>query len=116
VDGRLDGSVESSAAVVIGGSGIVHGDVIGEDVTVAGRVLGRVVARGRLRMEAGGTVEGDACYGSLEVEHGGALEGSATRAVSPTAEVVRLAPGPEPTIPRALGDGTQPAVVPPPAE
>jgi cytoskeletal protein CcmA (bactofilin family) len=75
IDGRFEGTIESSAHVLVGESGEVVGDVIAEAVTVGGRVKGAVVARQRLHMLSTGSVEGDASYGTLEVDRGGVIEG-----------------------------------------
>jgi cytoskeletal protein CcmA (bactofilin family) len=75
VEGRVHGSVDSTATVSVGTTGTIHGDVRADEVTVGGRVEGTVVATARLRMLATGTIQGDARYGSLEVDRGGQIEG-----------------------------------------
>ena len=39
IDGTVEGSVESKAAVVVGDSGVVRGNVSGTEVVVAGQIL-----------------------------------------------------------------------------
>ena len=80
IDGRFEGSIQSSAAVIVGVSGEVQGDISAETVTVAGRVEGSVIARQRLHMLSTGSIKGDATYGTLEVERGGVIEGRAINA------------------------------------
>jgi cytoskeletal protein CcmA (bactofilin family) len=80
IDGRFEGSIQSSAAVIVGVSGEVQGNISADSVTVAGRVEGSVIARQRLHMLSTGSIKGDATYGTLEVERGGVIEGRAVNA------------------------------------
>jgi cytoskeletal protein CcmA (bactofilin family) len=76
VDGKLEGSIESAAAVIIGARGQVKGDVHGSDIIVAGRVHGNVVAMGHLDISATGRVEGDISAKSFRIETGGVFRGT----------------------------------------
>ncbi len=76
IEGKVEGSVESKAGVVIGESGVVKGDVRGTDVVVAGHVIGNIFATGHLDIIAGGTVEGDIAAGSLRIETTGTFRGT----------------------------------------
>lgn len=77
VEGRVRGSVDGAAAVSVGPTGTIQGDVRADEVTVGGRVEGTVIATARLHMLSTGTIQGDARYGSLEVDRGGQIEGRA---------------------------------------
>jgi cytoskeletal protein CcmA (bactofilin family) len=59
IDGTVEGSVESRAAVVVGESGVVRGIVRGTDIVVAGTVVGDVTCSGHLEILAKGRIEGD---------------------------------------------------------
>ena len=59
IDGTVEGSVESRAAVVVGESGVVRGGVRGTDIVVAGKVIGDVICSGHLEILAKGRIEGD---------------------------------------------------------
>ena len=83
VDGTVDGAVESTAAVVIGESGAVNGDVSGTDIVVAGKVHSRVVARGHLDITATGVVEGDIDAKSFRIEVGGVFRGTSRMGGAP---------------------------------
>jgi cytoskeletal protein CcmA (bactofilin family) len=76
VDGTIEGSVESRAAVVIGETGIVRGGVRGSDVVVAGAVQGDVTCTGHLEILAKGKVEGDIEARSMRIETGGVFCGT----------------------------------------
>jgi len=76
IDGSIEGSVASKAAVVVGESGAVTGNVRAVDVLVAGRVHGNVSCSGHLEIMGTGTIEGDIEAKSLRVETGGVFAGT----------------------------------------
>jgi cytoskeletal protein CcmA (bactofilin family) len=76
IDGTIVGSVESAAAVIVGESGCVQGDVRGRDVVVAGQVQGNVTATGHLDIVASGRIEGDIDAQSVRIETGGVFRGT----------------------------------------
>ena len=75
IDGTVEGSVASQAAVIIGEGGVVQGDVSGRDVVVAGQVRGNITATGHLDIVASGRVEGDIDARSFRIETGGVFRG-----------------------------------------
>jgi cytoskeletal protein CcmA (bactofilin family) len=76
IDGTIEGSVESRAAVIVGESGVVRGDVRGSDVVIAGQVMGNVTSTGHLEIMAKGKVEGDIVAASVRIETGGVFRGT----------------------------------------
>ena len=78
IDGTIEGSVESRAAVVVGESGVVRGGVRGTDVVVAGSVIGDVVCSGHLEILAKGRIEGDISARSMRIETGGVFRGTSS--------------------------------------
>jgi cytoskeletal protein CcmA (bactofilin family) len=78
IDGTVEGSVESRAAVVVGESGVVRGGVRGTDVVVAGSVIGDVVCSGHLEILAKGRIEGDIAAKSMRIETGGVFRGTSS--------------------------------------
>jgi cytoskeletal protein CcmA (bactofilin family) len=76
IDGTIEGSVESRAAVVIGDSGVVRGDVVASDVVVAGHIIGHVRCSGHLEILAKGKIEGDIDAASVRIETGGVFCGT----------------------------------------
>jgi cytoskeletal protein CcmA (bactofilin family) len=76
IDGKIEGSVESTAAIVIGETGVVAGDVRGSDVIVVGRVEGNIHASGHLDIRATGKVVGDVSASSFRIETGGMFLGT----------------------------------------
>src|SRR5204862_4572114 len=80
VDGTVEGSVVSKAAVYIGESGVVRGDVAGSDVVIAGQVAGNVRCTGHLEIVATGKIEGDLDAQSVRIETGGVFRGTSRMA------------------------------------
>jgi cytoskeletal protein CcmA (bactofilin family) len=76
IDGTIEGSVESRAAVVVGESGVVRGGLRGTDVVVAGTVIGDVICSGHLEILAKGRIEGDIAARSMRIETGGVFRGT----------------------------------------
>jgi cytoskeletal protein CcmA (bactofilin family) len=80
IDGTVEGSVETKAAVFIGEGGVVRGDVRGNDIVIAGQVHGNVVCPGHLEIVATGRVEGDLDAKSVRIETGGVFRGTSRMA------------------------------------
>lgn len=76
IDGTVEGSVESRAAVVVGEGGVVRGGVRGTDVVVAGTVVGDVICSGHLEILAKARIEGDITAQSMRIETGGVFRGT----------------------------------------
>ncbi|MBN2573239.1 MAG: polymer-forming cytoskeletal protein [Deltaproteobacteria bacterium] len=85
IDGTIEGSVESRAAVVIGESGAVTGNVRAVDVLVAGKVHGNVCCSGHLDIVSTGVIEGEIEAKSLRVETGGVFAGTSHMGAKPAA-------------------------------
>jgi len=75
IDGTIEGNLESKAAIVVGESGVVRGDVRGTDIVVAGTIQGNVTATGHLEILAKGRIEGEIDAKSVRIETGGVFRG-----------------------------------------
>lgn len=75
VEGVLEGTVRSSARVVVAAGARVKGDITGREVDVAGTVEGNVLASAAFHLRAGGRVQGDVRSSHIQVEDGGVLSG-----------------------------------------
>ncbi|HOU54399.1 MAG TPA: polymer-forming cytoskeletal protein [Myxococcota bacterium] len=73
--GRLEGTVRSTASVVIEEGGLVLGQVEAAFVVIAGRLEGTAVAEKRLEITETGTVLGDLAAPALVMLEGGAVRG-----------------------------------------
>ena len=73
--GRFQGEIECTGQLLIGQEAEVQARMIGQNITIAGRVRGDILARGRLTITATGRLEGDAVVGALIVQEGGVHHG-----------------------------------------
>jgi cytoskeletal protein CcmA (bactofilin family) len=92
VDGTIQGSVESKAAVVIGETGAVTGNVRAVDVLVAGKIHGNVTCSGHLDILSTGGIEGEIDAESLRVETGGVFSGKSHMGTKPTDDKTEPSP------------------------
>ncbi|TVS13735.1 MAG: polymer-forming cytoskeletal protein [Wenzhouxiangella sp.] len=75
VDGRINGSINSTAEVTIGPEGRVEGDIKAQRVLISGSFEGNIEAE-RLEIVATGKVTGEVVVGQLVVESGAQFNGS----------------------------------------
>ena len=77
VDGHVKGRIEApDAGITIGPGGHVEADLVADRVNVDGRVIGSVVALGRLEVRSTGSIQGDVRTSRLVMEEGGLLSGA----------------------------------------
>ena len=78
IDGRVEGTVETSGDLIVGEGGVVVANVQASSVLVAGEVQGQVRATARLEVAATGRIRGDVETPVLVVNEGGRLDGKCT--------------------------------------
>lgn len=91
VEGRVEGTIRSTKAVVIGEDGEVVGDIQTQDAVVAGRVEGSIQADSRIELKASARIEGDVRCRRVKLEEGGFVDGRIEMGRSEAAE--RRGPG-----------------------
>lgn len=79
VDGTIDGHLIADGHVSVGPDGRIVGEVTADQLSVGGKVEGKLNAKGLLHVLASGAVRGNARYASLEIERGGVMDGNASR-------------------------------------
>jgi cytoskeletal protein CcmA (bactofilin family) len=79
VDGTIDGTLIADGHVSVGPEGRIVGEVNADQLSVGGKVEGKINARTHLHVLASGAVRGTARYTSLEIERGGVMDGNASR-------------------------------------
>lgn len=94
IQGRLKGSVESAAAVLIPEGGEVEADILARNVTIHGRVTGDVEAVEKAEIGASGVLTGGILAGTVVVHAGATFEGTVRS---------RSKPEPKPAV-KAQGD------------
>lgn len=76
INGKFEGNLETKGNLTIGPGAQVVADIIGEDITIAGRVKGKIIARKILTLVSGAVVEGEIFPARLNIEDGALLEGT----------------------------------------
>lgn len=97
VHGRVEGSIDLSALLVIERTGVVKADVTADEVVVRGIVIGDITSKRVVRLEAGCQVRGDVSAPSVAIAEGARLQGG-LNAGDPEAEhapPARYEPEPE---------------------
>lgn len=84
VEGTIEGSINATGDVQIGPRGNVTAEIEGRNVTVAGRVKGKIFAEDKVMLVSGAHVEGDIHSQSLKIEdavffQGGCVMGEGAR-------------------------------------
>jgi cytoskeletal protein CcmA (bactofilin family) len=75
IDGRLLGSIWACGDVLITANGEVVGDIVADNVAVAGTVRGSILCDGDVEITRGGRVEGEVSSRSFSVHEGGVFAG-----------------------------------------
>jgi cytoskeletal protein CcmA (bactofilin family) len=88
IDGIVEGDVRS-VGLVIGERAEIHGEIWAEDVTVRGKVIGRIRAR-KVLLSATSHVEGDILHEAFAVEAGAFFEGNCRHSDNPLGDEVRI--------------------------
>src|SRR3954469_12096837 len=81
IDGVVEGDVRS-VGLVIGEKAEIHGEIVAEDLTVRGKVMGRIRAR-KVQLAATSHVEGDILHEAFAVEAGAFFEGNCRHSDNP---------------------------------
>ena len=76
IDGTIIGSVTSKAKVIIGSTGVVHGDVICLNGDIEGTIKGKTTCNELLFLKSTAKINGDIVTGKLVVEVGASFTGS----------------------------------------
>lgn len=75
IDGRVIGNIQSSAKVVVGASGVVEGDITGNQADIVGKVSGDIKAKELLQLRGECVVDGNIYAGKLQVEPSATFNG-----------------------------------------
>ena len=87
IDGTVEGDVRS-VGLVIGEKAEIHGEIYAEDLTVRGKVMGRIRAR-KVQLAATSHVEGDILHEAFAVEAGAFFEGNCRHSDNPLGDDVK---------------------------
>lgn len=76
IEGEYRGDIECKGDVIVGECGIAKSNITARDVTVAGKIIGDIVTRGRLTITATGQLHGNVTAGALLIHDGGLFTGN----------------------------------------
>jgi cytoskeletal protein CcmA (bactofilin family) len=68
IDGTIVGNITCSAKIVIGGNGVVEGDIFGNQADIVGKVSGNIRVKDLLQLRGECLVNGNIYAGKLHVE------------------------------------------------
>jgi cytoskeletal protein CcmA (bactofilin family) len=79
IDGKLEGNLEQTDGkarwILIGPTGEVHGDIRAQNISIAGKVIGNIIASESIELIDGCEVRGNITHKSITVEPGASVHG-----------------------------------------
>jgi len=76
VDGRVYGQVQASDSLVVGKDGEIEGEIKARNAIIGGRVKNRILATGKVVLEAHAIVHGEVKTGKLVIDEGAIFDGN----------------------------------------
>ncbi|GFN29839.1 bactofilin family protein [Paenibacillus xylaniclasticus] len=76
IEGEYRGDIECVGDIIVGECGVARSNISGRDVTIAGKVYGDVVTKGRLTITATGQLHGNINAQSFIMQDGGLFTGA----------------------------------------
>ncbi|MBN2097710.1 MAG: polymer-forming cytoskeletal protein [Candidatus Omnitrophica bacterium] len=75
INGKFEGTLDTKGSLTIGEKAEVQANIIGEDIIIAGKVLGNVTSSNSLALTATAHLEGDIRTPSLSIAQGAVFQG-----------------------------------------
>lgn len=75
IDGTVIGNIKSSAKIIIGSTGVVEGDMSGNQADIVGKVSGNIRSKELLQLRGQSVVTGNLYAGKLQVEPSATFNG-----------------------------------------
>ena len=82
INGRFEGTLDTKGMLTIGEKAFVSANIVGDEITIAGRVTGEVVAKKSLKLVSPARVDGNIRTPLLEINKGAVLNGNCQMVVS----------------------------------
>lgn len=76
INGRFEGTLDTRGTLTIGEKAFVSANIVGDEITIAGRVTGEVVAKKSLKLVSPARVDGNIHTPLLEIGKGSVLNGN----------------------------------------
>ena len=102
VDGRVQGNVQVGDSLIVGKEGEIDGEVRVRNAVIGGKVRDKVLANGKVVLEAKSVVVGEIKTSRLVIEDGAVFEGRCTMSEN----------GPHATLSNQAGNSQRPGVRP----
>jgi cytoskeletal protein CcmA (bactofilin family) len=75
IDGTVIGNIKSGSKIIVGSSGVVEGDIMGNQADITGKVSGNIKAKELLQLRGECLVTGNIYAGKLQVEPSATFNG-----------------------------------------
>jgi cytoskeletal protein CcmA (bactofilin family) len=75
IDGTVKGQINADGDVILSPQSKVEADIRAENVSISGRLLGNIIAKGKAELGRGGRIEGDVTSRVLVVHEGAVFSG-----------------------------------------
>lgn len=75
IDGTVIGQIKSSAKIIIGNTGVVEGDISGNQADIVGKVTGNIRSKELLQLRGECVVSGNLYAGKLQIEPSATFNG-----------------------------------------
>ncbi len=75
IDGTIKGNIYSGAKIIIGATGVVEGDISGNQADISGKVSGNIKAKELLQLRGECVVSGNLYAGKLQIEPSATFNG-----------------------------------------
>ncbi|MCG3119804.1 MAG: hypothetical protein ALAOOOJD_02320 [bacterium] len=76
VDGRVQGQVQASDSLVVGKDGEIEGEIKARNAIIGGRVKNRILATGKVVLEAHAIVHGEIKTSKIVIDEGAVFDGN----------------------------------------
>ena len=76
VDGEVEGQIQVTECLTVGSTGVLKAELAAETAIVAGRIKGRVWAKGKVVLQRGSRLEGDVNAATFKIEDGAFFQGN----------------------------------------
>jgi len=76
IDGRVQGQVQASDSLVVGKDGEIDGEIKARNAIIGGRVKNRILATGKVVLEAHAVVHGEVKTSKLVIDEGAIFDGN----------------------------------------
>jgi cytoskeletal protein CcmA (bactofilin family) len=78
VDGEVEGQIQVTECLTVGSTGVLKAELAAETAIIAGRIKGRVWAKGKVVLQRGARLEGDVSAATFKIEDGAFFQGNCT--------------------------------------